>query len=289
MFKTIFKFIVLFIFSFQSFATEPLKFSSVAKKYSGASTINNQVFSPEDNASNIGRAIILVPSCSGIRQSSLAGYRAWIKYFTSAGYTVLMIDHYGQRSVPDLNGCGDSRKRILLPNPDLANDVLDATEHLSKMPGVDKNKIFSLGFSLGTMTNGIVASKSWNGLMFNNERLKPRAVGGLYGGCYYGRNSKYLFEDTNIPLIWLMGSKDKDTEPDNCIPMLEEIKKKGNVKLFWKVYDGATHCWDCIGQNGFKQTVRNTSGKSVQIVYVYKKKITEQSMRDSLEFFNSFD
>jgi dienelactone hydrolase len=287
--KAIFKFFVLFIFSFQSFATEPLKFSSSPKKYSGATTINNQVFLPDEKSSNVGRAIILVPACSGIRSVSIAGYKEWIKFFTSEGYTVLMVDHYGQRNVPDLNGCGDNRKRILLPNPDLANDILDATEHLSKIPGVDKNKIFSLGFSLGTMANGIVASKSWNGLMFNRERLKPRAVGGLYGGCYYGKNSKYLYEDTNIPLIWLMGSKDKDTEPKNCIPMLEEIQKRGNVKLFWKVYDGATHCWNCIGQNGFKQTVRNTSGKSVQIVYIYSKKITEQSMKDSLEFFNSFE
>ena len=268
-------------------ATKKLVFEKAPKELSGFTSIRNAVFAPSKKSNNVGRGLVLSPSCDGVRSDGKTNgdYMAWIKFFVNEGYTVLMLDHYSQRGIDGVsNGCGLDAKRILTTNYDLPLDVLDAVEHLSKMPGVDKNKIFSIGFSLGTAANAYVASKGWYEV-FGDKKLRPRAAGGLYGPCLFGPAGRVLNTDVDIPVFWLMGSKDVETPPGTCMPIIKGIEDRKITKIYWHLYEGATHCWDCRSKNGHSRYMP-WNGKTT--TYSYNSKYTEDSMSRALEFFNSF-
>jgi len=257
---------------------EDLKFANSAVSFDSSKSIRNSVFLPSKKIQEPGPGMVLLPACSGIHARSEDDLKIWTKVFVDAGYTVLVVDHYQPRSAG--KNCSGSRNRTVAEGR-LVKDLYDAVEHLSKMPGVDKNRIFTFGFSLGTMVGGLAASQDVYKQVANG-RLRPRAVGGLYGGCDYGRGGNYLFNDTDIPVIWLMGADDPETPADRCVPTLKVIEKK--VKVDWHIYPGATHCWDCKGMDGFLKVAPNGSSHT----YRYHDQITKDSMQRSLDFFNSF-
>jgi dienelactone hydrolase len=270
-----------------SFAAKKLLFEKAPKELSSFSSIRNAVFAPSKNSNNVGRALVISPTCDGLRSDGKTNgdYRAWIKFFVNEGYTVLMLDHYNQRNIDGpSNGCGMDYKRKLITNYDLPIDVLDAVEHLSVMPGVDKNKIFAIGFSLGTMANAYVASKNWYET-FGDKRLRPRAAGGLYGACLMGPAKRVLNTDVDIPVFWLMGSKDIETPPSDCLPIIKGIEDRKETKIYWHIYEGATHCWDCASKNGHSRYMP-WNGKTT--TYIYNSKYAKDSMQRALDFFNSF-
>jgi dienelactone hydrolase len=257
---------------------EDLKFSSQAEEFKSSSSIRNAVFLPGAKSDLPGPGMVLLPACSGIHARSEDDLKIWTKIFVDAGYTVLVVDHYQPRGAG--KNCSGSRYRTVTEGR-MVKDLYDAVEHLSKIPGVDKNRIFTFGFSLGTMVGGLAASQEIYKQVANG-RLRPRAVGGLYGGCDYGRGGNYLFNDTDIPVIWLMGADDPETPANRCIPTLKIIEKK--VKVDWHVYPGATHCWDCKGMHGFAKVAPNGSS----LTYQYHEQTTKDSIQRSLNFFNSF-
>jgi len=275
--KNFFFFCLISFFLNQTSFSKDLVFSDKAIKFDMSAEISNKLFFPAVQ-NNLNPALILLPACSGIHSYSETAMKNWSKLFIDSGYFVLVVDHYRQRNAG--KNCGS--KRTVSFNR-LTKDIYDATTHLSKIPGVDKNRIFSFGFSLGTMANGWAASKNkYNRIA--KGMLRPRALGGLYGGCAYGKNKekKFLFRDTDIPLIWLMGSKDKESPPVDCKSTLKNISKKIKVESF--IYDGATHAWDVEALDGFKKIAGN--GQSV--TYKYNANVTRDSMKRALEFFNSF-
>jgi dienelactone hydrolase len=257
---------------------EDLKFSAQVEEFKSSSFIRNAVFSPTTKTNKPGPGMVLLPACAGIHSRAENDLKVWVKAFVDAGYTVLVVDHYQPRNAG--KNCGGSRYRTVAEGR-LVKDLYDAVEHLSKIPGVDKNRIFTFGLSLGTMVSGLAASQDVYQQVADG-RLRPRAVGGLYGGCDYGRGGKYLFNDTNIPVLWLMGSDDKETPPEDCVPTLKVIEKK--VKVDWHIYEGAGHCWDCKELHGFKKQ----SPTGVHVTYLYDEKITNDSIKRSIDFYNSF-
>jgi dienelactone hydrolase len=275
--KKILFFWLIFLFVNQTSFSKDLVFDDKAVKFNMSAEISNKVFLPATQ-NNLNPAIILLPPCSGINRGSETAMKNWSKLFIESGYFVLVLDHYRQRNAG--KNCGKSRS---VSFNTLTKDIYNATNHLSKIPGVDKNRIFSFGFSLGTMANGWAASKSkYNSIA--KGMLRPRALGGLYGGCAYGKNKekRFLFSDTDIPLIWLMGAKDTESPPSDCKSILKDISKKIKVESF--VYESATHAWDMKALDGFKKIAGN--GESV--VYKYNENVTKDSMKRSLDFFNSF-
>lgn len=257
---------------------EDLKFADSAVIFESSSFIRNAIFSPSDNTQVAGPGLVLLPSCAGIHARSEGDLKIWTKIFVDAGYTVLVVDHYQPRNAG--KNCSGSRYRTVTEGR-MVKDLYDAVEHLSKMPGVDETRIFTFGFSLGTMVGGLAASKDIYKQVAPG-RLRPRAVGGLYGGCDFGRGGNYLFNDTDIPVIWLMGGNDPETPADRCVSTLKNIEKK--IKVEWHVYPGATHCWDCKALDGFSKTAANGN----RVTYRYDEQITKDSIQRSLDFFNSF-
>jgi len=235
--------------------------------------LRNILTLPMTDNTKIG-VVILLHSCAGITMKNQYDLVRWGDFLLKNGYGILGIDHLGPRGI-STNCISRSRP---LGSSALLKDVYSATAFLSEQSDVDKSRIFTLGFSLGAMTGGALASRGRYEQLGNNAP-RPRAVAGLYGGCF---NSDRWLEAGDIPVLWLVGGKDAETLWNSCGGAVSAMKDRG-LMTFHK-YQNATHCWDCAGLNGFTKT----AGNGNRVTYRYDPEVTKDSEQRVLNFFNSF-
>jgi dienelactone hydrolase len=250
-----------------------LKFEEKPSKLSFFSNLKNNWFVPEASQTPLP-AVVLLHACSGITQKSQGDLKRWAELLLANGYAVLIIDHLGPRNIQINCGAGGR-----VPAGQLVKDVHEAVSFLSRQPIIKKNSIFTLGFSKGAMTGGMVASQS-SYRAVAPEGPRPKAVAGLYGGCDYGRGGNWLPEDADIPVLWLMGGADTESPPERCTTAIEAISKRGLMTSF--TYSEASHCWDCSALDGFTKT----AGNGKQVTYRYSTDATSDSEQRVLKFFN---
>lgn len=235
--------------------------------------MRNTLHLPKTNDETYG-AVVLLHSCGGINPKNQRDLVRWGKLLLQNGYAVLFIDHLGPRAVK--KNCGRSRP---LNSTILTKDVYTGTRFLNTHPKIDKTRIFTLGFSLGAMTGGALASQK-NHARLGKDAPRPRAVVGLYGGCYSGE--EWLQSSADIPVLWLVGGHDNESPPDSCSGAVKALQKKGLI-TFHK-YTNATHCWDCENLNGYTKT----AGNGNTVTYKFDPEVTKDSETRVIEFFNSF-
>ena len=238
-----------------------------------AYVIRNTLHLPKSNDETYG-VVVLLHSCGGISPKNQNDLVRWGKLLLDNGYAVLFIDHLGPRGVK--KNCGRSRP---LNSTILTKDVYAATNFLNTQPKIDKTRIFTLGFSLGAMTGGALATQE-NHARLGKDAPRPRAVAGLYGGCYGGE--KWLQSSADIPVLWLVGSNDNESPPNSCSGAVNALQKKGLITFHQ--YPNATHCWDCADLDGFSKT----AGNGNRVTYKFDSETTKDSERRVIEFFNSF-
>lgn len=258
----------------QSTIFPDLQFSLESASPATSNSIRNKVFMPQKHH---GGSVVLLHSCAGIHPRSEATLRSWTTSLLENGYAVLVVDHLTDRN--QKRNCGRNRT---VNEGRLVKDLYDATEYLANVPGADPKRIFVLGFSLGAMTGSLAASQDIYEDVAEN-RLRPRAIAGLYGGCDYGRGNNFLHRDTSLPLLWLMAKDDPETPPESCIRTLNHVVKKV-PETTWHVYPNATHCWDCRELDGFSKT----AGNGNTVTYLFNEEVTADSLRRVLDFFNRF-
>jgi dienelactone hydrolase len=243
--------------------------------------LGNRIFLPTtiQNGNKVP-AMILLPTCVGHIRSQENQLKMWTKYFVDNGYLVLVVDHLTPRRSGNI--CSNAaREREPAKLGRLVKDLYDAVEHLTKIPEVEKTRIFSLGFSLGGMTGGLAASQSVYEEVANG-RFRPRAVGSAYGGCQYVITN-FLPADASIPVLWLMGTEDTEAPPSDCQASLKAIKERIPESQH-HLYEKATHSWDNKDTHGFSKV----AGNGNRVTYYYDEGTTKDSMKRALEFFNSF-
>jgi len=251
----------------------PLNFENKPSKLGIFSNLKNNWFVPEAAETPVP-AVVLLHACAGITQKSQGDLKRWAELLLANGYAVLVIDHLGPRNVQ--RNCGAHGR---VPAGQLVKDVYDAVSFLSRQPIIEKNSIFTLGFSKGAMTGGMVASEStYRAIVADGPR--PKAVAGLYGGCDYGYGGNWLPEDVNLPILWLMGGADKESPPEGCTAAVEAISKRGLMTTH--TYPEASHCWDCRDLNGFTKI----AGNGERVTYRYSTDATSDSEQRVLKFFN---
>jgi dienelactone hydrolase len=257
-------------------ALADLRFPSEAKELSFFSSLNNAIFKPSGPASAPLPALILAHTCGGIR---VPESKYWLEAALKDGYVVLVID--------SLRG---NPTNCLSPSPvpygRLLKDLYDGAAHLAQLPIVDPRKIAVLGFSQGAFSAAAVASPGVKAAVAPGA---PRfaASAALYGTCEWPvgtfRNIDYpirfVFPDSDKPLLLLMGSDDTETPPAFCGSVLPQLKASG-APVEWSTYDHTTHCWDCSTLNGLKKT--GVTGAPV--VYRYDPGVTEDSRRRVFAF-----
>ncbi len=289
--KKLFSLILFLIFSLGVPVTSiaknnPLKYGDIeytVREYSPSANIKNSIFVPDTLN---GMAVAVLPSCSGVQDWSVTDLHRWTKLLLENNFVVSVTDYNapGRPSGQPWN-CG---KNINLPRMRLLKDVWDAVSALSKIPGVQSDKIFTLGFSLGAQIGaGAVRGSVVNiATSVMNWGPKPRGVISLYGACVWGPEGgggggTYLDVSIKADILWMMGKND-NFYMKGCRQDVFDVIKMKNKKSKFIHFENAGHCWDCVGLSG--QYIARESQ-----TYNYNGKVTRQSEIEALQFMKQFE
>ncbi len=230
-------------------------------------------------------ALILLHACSGLksvlRNFNNTAMLTWAKAALKRGYVVLMVDSLEPRGVDTV--CNGPQGGVNFPRG--VKDALQAAAHLRGLPYVDKSRVALAGFSWGAAVGVAAASRLWSDTLLPGHRLD--AVVALYPKCSTvrpptGTSFELVNDDVDRPLLVLMGERDNETPPEECISRLKPLKAAG-APVDWHVYPGATHCWDCDHLHG--QRKFDTQGNA--IFYYYDRRIAEDSMERMFVFLGA--
>lgn len=183
-------------------------------------------------------AVVISHSCAALRQNTFE----WGQRFLAAGYVVLIVDHLGPRGKK--SNCWPD---ISVSVTEYAQDDVAAMRHLRSMPFVDGRRIVQMGISYGAMAGLRASSKRFRAKHLGGESFA--AIISLYpwcnqqGGRGYQDHQWNFYDDTDIPLLVLLGGDDDEADPRSCIDRAKENAAKG-MPVEFKVLPGATHAFD---------------------------------------------
>ena len=233
-----------------------------------------------------GAGIVLLASCTGIQQWNQEDLKNFTKELTQKGYTVA-VPNYNSGTRPDVRPWNCGRHKAL-QDMRLVKDVYDATNALANIPGVDSNRIFTIGQSLGAQIGSLAVGKMYvEFAKKNNWGPIPRAVIGLYGGCQYGGGTRVFLappsglNGINRPVLWMSGADDRYYQNNGCSKRTEAEVMKVLPDSKFIVYKDATHCFDCKQLDGF-------ANKREGHTYYYNKTVTKQSRDEIFNFMEKF-
>ena len=225
-------------------------------------------------------AVVLHHQCGGLGQGRWQNLSMleWAKQAVARGYVALLVDSLGPRDVKTV--CMGVQGGVNFPRG--VRDALQAAEHLRKFDFVDKDRIALAGYSWGAMIAVLASGQRWGTALAPGNRFM--AAVSFYPGCFTirpatGRPYEVVNPDIDRPLLVLMGARDNETPPDECVPKLEAAKTAG-APVEWHVYPEATHCWDCKNLDGNSKV----DFRGAQVVYRYDQGITDDSARRMFEF-----
>jgi dienelactone hydrolase len=194
------------------------------------------------------------------------------------GYVAFLVDSLGPRAVDTV--CMSPKGDVYFVRG--VRDAIQAAQHLRKFDFVDKNRIAHIGFSWGGMVALLASSKSYSAGVGGGGGI--RASVSFYPGCYTLKPAnappyEIVYSDIGRPQLVLMGGKDVETPPSDCIPKLQKAKSAG-AAVEWHVYPDAGHCWDCAEWHGFSKT----DFKGVRYTFVYDANVTADSANRAFDF-----
>ena len=255
-----------------------LSFPEKASKFSIFSAPEMAIYKPDGDGPF--PALVLVHQCGGLRNGSWQNQSMldWARTMVSHGYVTMLLDTMGPRQVSTL--CSGVRGGVNFVRG--AADAQQAADHLRKLPYVDKARVGLVGFSWGAMVATASSSATWGSTLAKSERFAAAVA--FYPGCFSiqpasGTSYEIVNSDIDRPLLVLMGEKDTETPPSECLQKLTQAKSNG-APVQWHVYPDGTHCWDCKNLHNFsKVDFRGTS-----VVYRYDASVTRDSEQRMLEF-----
>ncbi len=241
-----------------------------------ATGISNRIFQP--GTSNSG-AVLFLPSCSSVQHfNSLDIRKNWVNLLVENGYTVAVTDYNEGRSASRPWNCG---KKKHLSHSRLVRDVYNGVQALAGIPGIDKDKVFTVGTSLGAQIGASALDVRYVKQAEKVGWIVARAHVGLYGGCSYPSQT-YLSKKITRPVLWMSASDDVEVG-EGCNSWLFNSIRKQLPESEFVMYDGATHCWDCRQLNGYKKKTYY----GVQM-YRFDEKVTIDSQNAVLTFLGKF-
>lgn len=184
-------------------------------------------------------ALLVLHTCGRLEHAHLA---YWVEQALASGYVAFVVDSWEQRGL-SAGICTMTPRRDFNPVVMRVRDAYDALGHLGKFAFVDGKRVAAIGFSHGGRVAYLLASKTFARMFQTGDRRFAAAVA-IYGECY-GKKSKRnrIYPDIDVPLLALLGEKDADGDPAECVPRLEALKDKG-APVSWHVYPGMGHAWD---------------------------------------------
>jgi dienelactone hydrolase len=232
------------------------------------------------NGSGPFPAMVLHHQCAGLRNRGgpNRSMATWAQAAVQQGFVVLLIDSLGPRDV-DLV-CFGPKGGVNFARG--VRDAMQAAAHLRALPFVDKRRVAHVGFSWGAMVALLASSSAWRSVLPGSEAFAAAVA--VYPGCFtikpqMGPSFEIVQNRIDRPVLVLMGDKDTETPPDECVAKLQAAKVAG-APVEWHVFRNATHCWDCEHLNGYSKTdVRGTN-----VIYRYDSGATQETRRRTFEF-----
>lgn len=253
-------------------AKDDLSFNSEPKEFGVFTNYRNSILRPADKGTGPFPALVLLHGCSGIGDRAM---RQWIEGALTEGFVVSVVDSMrGNKSncYPPLPVSTGRRVK----------DAYDALAVLSGLPFVDAKRISVAGLSQGGTVTILSGSKNMASLYKPVARFAAGVA--IYPNCFVpakiaGFDAEYVRQDTEAPLLSLMGGDDLYTPANECLPMLEKLKLSGN-QVEWHVYPNATHAWDSEDAHGRS----STTYRGDKVTFRYDRGVTEDSRKRLFEF-----
>lgn len=201
----------------------------------------------------------------------------WAQRFLATGYAVLVVDHLGPR-----NKTNNADHSVSVT--EYAQDDVAALRHLRSMPFVDGKRIVQMGFSYGAMAGLREASKSFRAKYLGGERFA--AIISVYPWCNQQVGTRYqdhqwnFYDDTDIPLLVLLGADDDEANPRSCIDKAKGNAAKG-LPVEFTVFPNTTHAFDHTWM-GDKPVVAKAG--SLTVTYRYNRESVEATWKLTLDF-----
>ncbi len=261
--------------AYASLAT-PLKFpEDVQGSLSIASANKMAIYKPAGNGPF--PAVVLLHTCGPID-----GHHAhyWIAAALERGYVAFLVDSWEQRGLSSGGVC--AFRPDFPANSVRTRDAYDALGHLGKFGFVDKSRVAVMGFSQGGRVAYHLASKTVAGMFAPDGRRFAAAVA-VYGECFFRpRQLSNIRPDIDTPVLSLLGDKDEDGDPKECVPRLQAAKD-GGAPVEWHVFAGAGHAWDHYKFNQSRDIAYAGSPRGM-VYYAYNAKITEETRERAFAF-----
>jgi dienelactone hydrolase len=229
-------------------------------------------------------AIVLFHQCGGLASPSGKWQNVpmlnWAREAVRRGYVAFLVDGFSQRDV-DSTCMGAKNGVNLMRN---VKDALQAAEHLRTFSFVDGKRVALAGYSHGAMVGILVSGRQWAGVLGSGQPFA--AVVSFYPGCFTirpatGTPYEVVNPDIDRPLLVLMGDRDNETPPQECVSRLEPLKAAG-APIEWHIYPDATHCWDCENIDGYSKI----DFRGNRVVYRYDSRVTQDSARRMFDFLD---
>jgi dienelactone hydrolase len=235
---------------------KPVSFQpDVADSFGLFTSISNRAFKPAGDGPF--PAVVLMHTCGGVRNPHIKQHA---QELLKAGHAVLVVDSFEPRGVEN---CAT---RIVSGSAGVA-DAYAALAFLASRPFVDKSRIYQVGYSWGAIVSTMLASPQSAAIV--GSSLRFAATVSNYSTCTYQNRYQLVLQDSDRPLLMLMGGQDQELPPASCFPLLPDMKARGSP-VEWFVFPGATHSWDKPSQP--------------ERGYVYNDRVTAEATAKMLEF-----
>lgn len=228
------------LMSLSCFAQESVSFIGTNTRFS--SSLNNErlvgldeqikvqakLYRPD--TAELSPAVIILHGSSGITNEREIYYAEQLK---KQGYVVLVINSFDTRS-------NQPKEKVSVLSQ--TADAIAGLNYISSIPSVDKNKIFTLGFSMGGHASYYLSDKSI--LEHYKSPYNFRAHINFYHNCHI------TFEEhnpTNAKVISIFGDKDEYIDIEACQVEFAKKKIKGGHAEIHIIKDAA-HAWE-LGSN----------------------------------------
>lgn len=182
-------------------------------------------------------AVIITPSSGGVQAEREVFYA---EELAKAGIAALVIDSFGARGVAST--LYDQRTVTAFQT---ANDAMAGLAFLARDPRFLADRIGITGVSKGgiaALNTGLSIQRRW---MSASDGLKFAAHAPIAPACTWINRS---LATTGAPILFLLAELDDQTPAAPCIAMAARLKAAGNPKVEVRMFKGAHHAWERLGE-----------------------------------------